>query len=347
MIISNSEVNMASTACYTNKTSVATKQTATPLVKFGNGRIISSDKEDGDFLSSLNYELGSNGKVKEAGDSSQATNRSSNYKVRLETMSYLLRLLLYGGKLGEQASANSLLEDAFNSSSEINSTQTFLCTMKSEYVYEESQSVDFSAKGTVYTADGRELTFNYSFSMTSSFREEYSNTERFLKEVTLKDPLVINLDSNPGSISDKTFLFDLDCDGEEEEISTLGAGKGFLALDLNGDGLINDGSELFGTKSGDGFKDLAKYDEDGNGWIDENDTIFNLLRIMTVDEDGKIETYGLKESDVGAIGLRRLATDFSAYNDAHEILGVIRSSGIFLHESTGAAGAIQHLDLAT
>ena len=37
--------------------------------------------------------------------------------------------------------------------------------------------------------------------------------------------------------------------------------------------------KLFGTSSGDGFKDLAEYDEDGNGWIDENDSIFNRLKV--------------------------------------------------------------------
>ena len=58
-------------------------------------------------------------------------------------------------------------------------------------------------------------------------------------------------------------------------------------MDRNGDGKINDGSELFGTKSGDGFKDLASYDADGNGWIDENDAIFSQLKIWTKDEDGK------------------------------------------------------------
>ena len=41
-------------------------------------------------------------------------------------------------------------------------------------------------------------------------------------------------------------------------------GSGYLALDKNGDGTINDGSELFGTRNGDGFADLAQYDEDGN-----------------------------------------------------------------------------------
>ena len=63
-------------------------------------------------------------------------------------------------------------------------------------------------------------------------------------------------------VSDQTFYFDLDADGKEEEISVLN-GSGYLALDKNGDGTINDGSELFGTRNGDGFADLAQYDEDG------------------------------------------------------------------------------------
>ena len=41
------------------------------------------------------------------------------------------------------------------------------------------------------------------------------------------------------------------------------------ALDINEDGKINDGKELFGTASGNGFGDLAAYDQDNNGWIDE------------------------------------------------------------------------------
>lgn len=105
-------------------------------------------------------------------------------------------------------------------------------------------------------------------------------------EVSVKtDPLMINLDANIGSVSDQKFFFDLDSDGKEEQISFAGKGSGFLALDKNGDGKINDGSELFGTSSGDGFKDLAEYDEDKNGWIDENDSIFSKLKVWTKDEE--------------------------------------------------------------
>ena len=109
--------------------------------------------------------------------------------------------------------------------------------------------------------------------MSRSFQASYKTYSE--STYVLCDPLVFNFEGNTADITDQKFMFDLDCDGKEEEISSLGKGSGFLALDKNGDGIVNDGTELFGTKSGDGFADLAEYDEDGNGWIDEDDgTVF-------------------------------------------------------------------------
>ena len=162
----------------------------------------------------------------------------------------------------------------------------------------------------------------------------------------MTDPLVINLDSNVASVSDMKFLFDLDADGKEEEISFAGRGSGFLALDKNGDGKINDGSELFGTKSGDGFGDLAAYDEDGNGWIDEADSVFKDLKIWTKDENGKDVLMNLKDADVGAIYLGSAQTEFSLNNQAtQQTNGIIRKTGVYLKES-GGVGTVQHVDLA-
>ena len=157
------------------------------------------------------------------------------------------------------------------------------------------------------------------------------------------DPLVINLDTNIAQVSDQKFFFDLDQDGKEEEISSLKSGSGFLALDLNGDGVINDGGELFGTKSGNGFADLAKYDSDGNGWIDEADAIWEKLLIWTKDEDGNDKLYHLSELGVGAIGLGRTSTQFalnSEKDNSHNAM--IRSTGIFLYEN-GNVSTVQHL----
>ena len=131
-----------------------------------------------------------------------------------------------------------------------------------------------------------------------------------------------------------------------EYISQLSAGSGYLALDKNGDGEINDGSELFGTASGDGFADLAQYDSDGNGWIDEADEIFDKLRIWSVDASGESTLIGLGKAGVGAIYLGSSDTEFSL-NDMHNNTNaVIRKTGMFLYEN-GMAGTVQQLDLAT
>ena len=134
-------------------------------------------------------------------------------------------------------------------------------------------------------------------------------------------------------------------DGTAEEISFTEQGSGFLALDKNKDGEINDGSELFGTKSGSGFKDLAEYDEDGNGWIDENDAVWKKLKIWCRNEKGENELYTLAEKGVGAICLQKAATNFALKNADNSDKGFIRSTGIFLYEN-GNVGSVQHLDLA-
>lgn len=119
-----------------------------------------------------------------------------------------------------------------------------------------------------------------------------------------------------------------------------------MALDRNRDGKINDGSELFGAKSGDGFADLAVFDMDGNGWIDEKDEIFNHLRIWTKDESGNDKLVALGVAGVGAIYLGHVASKFSLNSEKdNKTNAVVRESGIFLHED-GQAGVIQQVDLA-
>ena len=207
----------------------------------------------------------------------------------------------------------------------------------------ESESTTFASKGIVQTADGRNIDFNIEVSMSRAFMQEINMLE--VKDYIKTDPLMINLDTNIGSVSDQKFFFDLDIDGNEEEISFAGKGSGFLALDKNGDGKINDGSELFGTSSGDGFKDLATYDEDENGWIDENDSIFSKLKVWTKDEYGNDYLIDLKEADVGAIYLRNADTQFSLKNDENKLNAEIKKTGIYLRESTGEVGTLNHVDL--
>lgn len=207
----------------------------------------------------------------------------------------------------------------------------------------ESESTTFASKGLVQTADGRNIDFNVEVSMSRAFMNQIDTLE--VQDYIKTDPLMINLDTNIGSVSDQKFFFDLDSDGDEEQISFAGKGSGFLALDKNGDGKINDGSELFGTSSGDGFKDLAAYDEDGNGWIDENDSVFSKLKVWTKDENGNDYLIDLKKADVGAIYLSNADTQFSLKDDENNLNAEIKKTGIYLRESTGAVGTLNHVDL--
>ena len=211
--------------------------------------------------------------------------------------------------------------------------------------YSETEETGFHANGRACTEDGRTIDYNINILMSRSYME-YMNVSIPTMADALCDPLVVNIGSDTADVRDQTFKFDLDADGTEDEISMLGKGSGFLALDKNGDGKISDGSELFGTKSGDGFGDLREYDSDGNGWIDENDDVFSKLKVWCKDKNGKDILMDLKEADIGAIFLGEQQTEFSlggadGYRD-----GVIRSTGVFLRESTGAAGTVQHVDLS-
>ena len=217
-------------------------------------------------------------------------------------------------------------------------------TYTEEFSFSETEQTDFNALGKVVCADGRELDFSMEISMSRSFESTYAMS---FEEVRAIDPLVINLDCNIADVSDQKFFFDLDANGKEEEISLLGRGSGFLALDLNEDGRINDGSELFGTRSGNGFADLAQYDADRNGWIDEADEIFEKLKIYSFNAEGETELYTLKERGVGAIALMNVGTQFALNRtDNNATNAFIRNTGIFLYEN-GDVGSMQQIDVCS
>jgi hypothetical protein len=209
--------------------------------------------------------------------------------------------------------------------------------------YQEQQSMDFSAVGNIQTADGKSISVNISLSMSREFYTQNTSVEQTVQ--ALKDPLVLNFKGGAAELTDEKFSFDLDCDGSMDQMSFVSPDSGLLALDRNGDGKVNDGSELFGTRSGDGFADLANYDDDANGWIDENDEIYDKLRIWTKDSDGNDQLLALGVKGVGAIYLGNVSTDFALKDDANATNGAIRSSGVYLNED-GTSGTIQHVDFA-
>lgn len=206
----------------------------------------------------------------------------------------------------------------------------------------ESQGLNFTASAKVM-ADGKEINISMDVTLSRSFVQTTTLDVDTINQM-LKDPLVISLDGNMPSLSNNKFSFDIDSDGKKDQISLLKNGNGFLALDKNNNGIIDNGNELFGTKSGDGFADLSKYDDDKNGWIDANDKIFDKLRIWHK-TDTKDELLALGEVGIGAIFLGNTKTPFSLKSSSNEFLGEIRKSGIVLFKDN-KAGIISHIDMA-
>jgi len=205
---------------------------------------------------------------------------------------------------------------------------------------EEYESCSFHSCGMVKTADGREIEFGMDLQMERSYSA--TRTIEVTKQVVFTDPLVINYGGDAADLTDEKFSFDLDADGDEELISFF-RNSGMLALDKNNDGVINDGTELFGALSGNGFADLAQYDEDGNNYIDEADSIFNELKVWTKTLDGdKLES--LADKDIGAIYLGATETPFDIKGEDNQHNGRVRASGFYLTES-GNVGTMQQVDM--
>ncbi len=223
-------------------------------------------------------------------------------------------------------------------------TSLWSVTNYTEYTNYECETLDFETTGEVVTGDGKTLEFDMSLSMSREYVEKTEILEKGV-EAIMTDPLVISLDSNPVGVSDQKWKFDIDGDGKSDEISMLSKGSGFLAFDKNGDGKINDGTELFGAKSGNGFADLLKYDLDNNGWIDEADDIYNKLSVWIKDDTGEDKLINLKEANVGAIYLGNVRTNYALKSEGDNSHNAqIRRSGTYLTEM-GVARSIMQLDM--
>ena len=207
-----------------------------------------------------------------------------------------------------------------------------------------SEQLNFTASAIVKTQDGREI--NLDISINYSRELEIQQNFSLRAGQALKDPLVLNFSGNSAQLASNSFEFDLDIDGAADSIPLFQSDSAFLALDKNHDGKINDGSELFGAQSGDGFNELKQYDDDGNNWIDENDQVFSQLRLFRMGIDGQQQMISLNEKGIGALYLNSLVTPFELRAPEDDSLkGTLRSTGIYLDES-GDAGTMQQLDLA-
>lgn len=209
--------------------------------------------------------------------------------------------------------------------------------------YQEQEKLEFKAAGVIHTSDGRSINFESSLTMSRDYVEE-SHLDVDMGAPKKVDPLVINFDGKGAQLGQTRFNFDLDADGDEEQLASLRPGSGFLVLDRNGDGVVNNGSELFGPSTGQGFSELAQFDEDNNHFIDEADSIYHKLRIWTTNEDGSKQLLALGDKQIGAIFLGHMTSPFQLKDNSNQSLGEVAATGIYMRED-GQTGVVQEINL--
>jgi T1SS-143 domain-containing protein len=129
-------------------------------------------------------------------------------------------------------------------------------------------------------------------------------------------PLVLDLDGDGIELTTLQggVQFDIGPDGVMDQTAWVSSDDALLAIDLNGDGLVNGHDELFGRLDQDGFNVLAAYNSNGDGVIDVNDGAWDsLVAWRDMNQDGKSsqsEIFTLSQLGINSIALAATATDY-------------------------------------
>ena len=246
-----------------------------------------------------------------------------------------------GISLGDNGFAVGAREQQSGATRFLQGMEVHQVSWQREYERTESEKMSFSVQGEIQFDDGSRQSVDFSMQMARS--ESYKESLSTVSQLVFKDPLVISF-SGPVMLTDNRFELDLDLDDSMDSLWELGGDAGWLALDKNHDGIINDGSELFGALSKSGFDDLSVYDVDKNGFIDSSDEVFDNLLIWRK-QAGFEQLTSLKDEGVGALSVASAETPFLLKNKENLVQARIRESGIFIRE-TGEVGLVQQIDMA-
>ena len=117
---------------------------------------------------------------------------------------------------------------------------------------------------------------------------------------TTRSPLVVDLDGNgvETTTEEDGVYFDHDNNGFAEKTAWVGKNDGLLVRDINNNGQIDDGTELFGNntvlsngqKATNGFEALKDLDSNNNNVFDSSDTAWNQVKVWKdANQNGKVD----------------------------------------------------------
>lgn len=175
------------------------------------------------------------------------------------------------------------------------------------------------------------------FFFPDTFKENLK--DGFAYAETLRSPLVLDLNGdgiNTTNVLSSTVYFDHDANGFAEKTGWISAEDGFLARDLNKNGVIDNGSELFGnytvlkdgTLAANGFEALKDLDSNNDGVFDVNDEAFHDV-VVWRDVNGNGITDEGELIDLLQTGVSSIALDYNAGEESDENGNKFSQTGTF------------------
>ncbi len=117
----------------------------------------------------------------------------------------------------------------------------------------------------------------------SKIKDQFETAEE------VRSPLVVDLDGDGVETvtAEGGVYFDHDANGFKENSGWVGQDDGILVRDINGNGIIDNGTELFGNnsvlssgeKAVNGFEALKDLDDNNDGIFDRNDSAWNEVKV--------------------------------------------------------------------
>ena len=196
------------------------------------------------------------------------------------------------------------------------------------------QAVQASFSGALQLDDGSSISFAFDFSMEVSWA-------RFsAQQGPMQDPLLISLSGQPVELASDSSSFDLKGNGQKSALPQLSAEQYYLAYDRNQDNQVNNGTELFGPISGNGFTELAAYDGNANGFIDAADDIWQHLYLWQPQQ----QMLNISQTELAAISVESVATPMSLLNNEQQVVAQLQRSGLAFF-ADGSPALVQQIDI--
>ncbi len=208
--------------------------------------------------------------------------------------------------------------------------------------HSHKQQLSYQVQGQLIINE-QELLLNYQMSLEST-QSSYHKME--VTAAALKDPLIVQFgEQGLGEIS-SAIEFHINRDNTLDSLPIFSGDVGYLVYDKNSNQQADDGSELFGPRTGQGFNELAELDTNKNGFIDHEDERFEQLFIWQPSKEiiQAEQWLSLQQAKIQAISLSSTTTPYNFYDQQGQIQAQLRQSS-FAINNDGLGRGVHQVDV--